>query len=74
MREDVPDGVVEIVVAVIFAGIDVLNEPISRETKRLKQPVFRLYLFAPDLRIIRAGEDHFDLVHLAQSQLRALFG
>ena len=67
--EDVLHRVSEIVVAVILPFVNVaLEEPLTGITERLQKPVFGFEMFAPDIRIVIAGENHFDFIHFAKGE------
>ena len=69
MGKDITDGVVEVVVAVIFPLVDgMIDEPLARETKGLEEPVLCLELGSPDLRVVVTGVDHLNLIHFAQGK------
>ena len=68
MGEDVPDGVIKIIVAVVLPRVHVFHEPFAGITERLEKPMLGLKVLAPDLGIIRAGEDHFDFVHSLEGE------
>ena len=61
--EDVTDGVVEVVVAVILEGVAVVEQPFARIAEGLEEPMLGLQLASPDLRVIRTRENHFYLIH-----------
>ena len=67
--EDVTDGVIEVVVTVIFPGIDIFYQPFAGITERLQHPVFRFQLGAPNFGIVRAREDHFHFVNLLEFEV-----
>lgn len=61
--EDVTDGVVEVVVAVILEGVAVVEQPFARITQGLEEPMLGLQLAAPNFGIVGACEDDFHFVH-----------
>ena len=61
--EDVADGVIQVVIAVILEGVAVVEQPFARITQGLEEPMLGLQLAAPDLWIICSRENHFYFIH-----------
>ena len=69
VRKDISDGLVQVVIFIVRPFVDTaLQEQFAVISQRLQHPVLRLQLGAPNLRIVGAGEDDFDLIYSLESE------